>query len=76
MLMVLASWYSGPVSLPDGRSALHHDMALKESAEQSVRGSSLQLAAGLRSSLQLLAWGCYSDPSQRGADIARVHTFV
>lgn len=65
MLMALASWCSGPVSLLDGRSALQYDMALKELVEQTVRSSSLQLAAGLRPSSQLLARGCYSDPSQR-----------
>lgn len=76
MLMVLASWYSGPVSLLDGHSTLHCNMALKESVEQTVRGSSFQLVAGLRPSSQLLAWGCYSGPSQRGADLSRVHTFM
>lgn len=71
MLMVPAAWYSGLVNLLDGRSTLHRNKTLKESVEQTVRGSSLQLAAGLRPSSQLLAWGCcYSDPSQRSADIA------
>lgn len=76
VLMALAAWYSGPVNLLDGCSNLDCDTALKESMEQTVRGSSLQLTAGLRPSSRLLAWGCYSDPSQKSADIASVHTFM
>lgn len=75
MFMALASWCSGPVSLLDGHSTLQYDTALKELVEQTVRGSSLQLAAGPRPSSQLLAWGCYSDPSQRcrHSQSARIH---
>jgi len=76
MLMALAAWYSGPVSLLDGCSTLHCEVALKESVEQTVISSSLQPGAGLRPSSQLLAWGFYSDSSERSADITRVHTFM
>lgn len=62
-VLVWHSWpLAGLLNFHDVHSYLHHDVALYKSMEKTVRGSSLQPAAGLRPSFQLPAQGHDSQP--------------